>query len=94
MRTYEVAAVFRHESETYQKGLESVRGLIQRVGGQIQKEEDMGERVLAYPIQKATVGHYMIFYSQLDPQRVNELENYLKLDPSLLRFLVVRSEEG
>ncbi len=93
MRTYEVASVFRHGADIYQKGLESVRGQIQKAGGTIRKEEDLGERPLAYPIQKETIARYMIFHTDLDPARVSDLENGLKLETSLLRFLVILSEE-
>jgi small subunit ribosomal protein S6 len=93
MRTYELAALFRHEADIYQKGLEAVRNHIKKYGGTIVKEEDLGERALAYPIKKATSGHYMVFYSNFDPQQVDEFKKFLKLETSLLRFLMIKSEE-
>lgn len=93
MRTYEVATVFRHEADLYQKGLESVRGHIQKYGGTIRKEEELGEKTLAYPIQKETIARYMVFHTDLDPAQVSPFENDLKLESTLLRFLVIRSDE-
>lgn len=92
MKAYELAVVFRHEAELYKKGLETVREDVTRFGGLIEKEEDLGERVLAYPIKKETSGHYTVFQMKLDPAQVKEFDRHLRLDPNILKFLIIKPE--
>lgn len=93
MRKYELVVIFRHENETYLGGLDFVRAELQKFGGTIEKEEDMGDRLLAYPIKKQDSGHYTLFYVQLAPQKVDDMGKILKLQASVLKFLFVLADE-
>ena len=51
-----------------------------------------GKRTLAYPIKKREVGYYVVVQFQSDPRALAEFERAIKLDDSVLRFLVVVNE--
>ena len=92
MRTYEAMCVFRSEDDVFTRGKDVVREELVRLDGQIVKEEDMGQRVLAYPIKNANQAHYYYFVVEMTPEKAHQIEQALKLKTELLRFLMVRKE--
>ncbi|MCK7470828.1 MAG: 30S ribosomal protein S6 [Desulfomicrobium escambiense] len=48
------------------RGKESVAAELVKQGAQNVKEEDMGDRPLAYPIRKKAEGHYILFAMNFD----------------------------
>ena len=93
MRTYEAVCVFRPEDEAFNTGRDAVRTELQSLGATITKEDDMGRRTLAYPINKTSQGHYYLFVVEMDPASVQQTEDHLKLKVDMLRFLLVRQED-
>jgi|GEM_PF-171927 len=51
-----------------------------------------GKRTLAYPIKKKEVGYYVVAHFETDTQLLNEFERAIKLNESVLRYLVVINE--
>ena len=92
MRTYEAMCVLRVEEDAFQRGKEAVRGELTKLGGTIVKEEDMGQRTLAYPINDVYQGHYFYFVVQMDPEQARLVEHAVRLFDDLLRFMMVRQE--
>jgi small subunit ribosomal protein S6 len=62
--------------------------------GEVVKVEARGNRRLAYPIKKKQESHDIILYFQSPPQVLPEMERVLKLDEQVLRYLIVRTDEG
>ncbi|ADN02260.1 30S ribosomal protein S6 [Spirochaeta thermophila] len=90
VRTYELVCVFRSEQELYAQGKQKTVEVLSKHEAQIQKEEDMGERQLAYQIKKQTRGHYYVWVFNAKPEIISKLEHDLKYIPEVLRFLVTR----
>jgi small subunit ribosomal protein S6 len=93
VRTYEAVYVFRPEADLIEKGRQAIKEEYSRVGATVAREQDMGERQLAYVVDKQERGHYYLFVSEIDPDKVGELENSLKLRPELLKYLFVRKDD-
>lgn len=93
MRTYEAMCVFRPEDEVFREQKEAVTGELAKLNATVVKEEDMGVKTLAYPIDKVTQGHYYLFVVELEPAQVSEVERAVKLRTELLRLMIVRREE-
>jgi small subunit ribosomal protein S6 len=93
MRKYELVALFPSEEEIFRLGKEAVVAELAKEGAHDVKEEDMGDRLLAYPIKKRDRGHYVLFTMDFDPQKVTPAERSFKLNPNLLKYLFVRAEE-
>lgn len=92
MRTYEVTFIFRSEEDFFKKGLEFVKGEFARVGASVQKEEDMGNRTLAYPIKKQATGHYVMFTVDFPQDKVTESDKLFRLQAEILKFLFIVPE--
>jgi len=89
MRHYEVACVFRAEDEIFGRGKEIVKNELVGLGAILTGEEDMGQRMLAYPVKKETRGHYLVFMADMDPAKARLIEETLKLKTELLKVMVV-----
>lgn len=92
MRKYELVALFPSEEELFRQGKETVAAELAKQGARDVKEDDMGDRNLAYMIKKRTRGHYILFTMNLDPQKVVPAERAFKLNPNILKYLFVRAE--
>ena len=95
MRTYEL--VFIAQPGLDEEGLaslvETVKQTVTENGGEIIKEEMMGRRKLAYPINRYEEGHYILLHANLERPTLNELERRLKLSEDILRHIIVRLDE-
>lgn len=93
MRTYEAMCVFRAEDEIFKRGKDVVREELQKLGATIVKEEDMGQRSLAYPIQDAHQAHYFYYVAEMEPSKAHLTEDALRLKTELLRFMMIRRDD-
>ncbi|MEM5948194.1 30S ribosomal protein S6 [Spirochaetia bacterium 38H-sp] len=93
MRKYELVCVFRQEQDQYTQAKAKVSEHLSKVGAEIKKEEDMGERQLAYQIKKQSRGHYYLWLFTAAPDAIAKLEHELKYVDGILRFLVTRVED-
>jgi small subunit ribosomal protein S6 len=84
--------VFRTEDDVFTRGKDVVREELVKLDGKVLKEEDMGQRSLAYPINNANQAHYYYFVVDMDPDKAHQIEQALKLKTELLRFLMIRKE--
>jgi len=92
MRTYEAMCVFRADADAFARGKDAVRSQLEKLDAKIVKEEDMGQRTLAYPIQNENQGHYFYFVAEMEPEKAHEAPKAVELLEELLRFMVVRQE--
>ncbi len=92
MRQYELVVVLPSEEDAFHKGKEAVMADLTQFGAADIKEEDMGDRVLAYPVLKRERGHFVLYRLSLEPQSVTPLERAFKLNTSILKYLVVKVE--
>ncbi len=72
---------------------EAVGNLIEKQGGTVVKMEDIGTRTLAYPIQKRTEGHYVLFEVDGSGQEIAELERRMRVNDMIMRYITVRVDE-
>ncbi|GAB4366922.1 MAG: 30S ribosomal protein S6 [Spirochaetales bacterium] len=92
MRSYEVACVFHGDDAVFNRGKETVKEELTKLGARISGEEDLGQRTLAYPIKKETRGHYWIYSVEMDPPQAKQIEHALRLTSELLRVLVIKKD--
>ena len=67
---------------------------VKKLGGRIANSKPLGRRRLAYRILRQQEGHYQLLEFQLDPAQVSELKRLLRLNESVVRFLVLNREDG
>ncbi|MBI1987415.1 MAG: 30S ribosomal protein S6 [Nitrospinae bacterium] len=77
-----------------EEGINRVKDLITKNGGEITKVENWGKKRLAYPIRKNRFGHYVFLTFRGTPFLISELERYYKLNENVIRPLVVLVDEA
>lgn len=70
-----------------------VRGFINDLGASIKSEKVWEKRRLAYPIKKQGFGFYVTTEFEMGPEKIAELENRLRLEPQILRYLLITVED-
>lgn len=93
MTKYELVCLFKTKEDNYAKGLEAVKALLTEAGAEFLKEEDMGDRAVAYPIKKEDRAHYYFFNIKLDGSKIISLDEQFKLREELLKYLFVKSKK-
>lgn len=74
-----------------EKLVEKVKNIIEeRVGGRIEKVDRMGLRKFAYEIKKFSEGDYTVIYFKCDGQRLQELEEFYRVTPEIIRWQTFR----
>ncbi len=92
MKKYEFALVLQEltgKDESQAKKL--VEKLVVEVKGKITESKVLGNKPLAYPIKKQTIGWYGIFVVELPEEGVSKLDQLVKLEEKILRYLIVRA---
>lgn len=94
-RTYEVMYIVNPETEgeKIEKLNEAVGKLIEKEGGEVVRLDNVGIRTLAYPIQKKTEGHYVLFEVNGTGQEILELERRMRVNDLIMRYVTVRVDE-
>lgn len=70
-----------------------ITGFIQDIKGFIRHIEEPRRRALAYPINKFREAYFGWTQFFAHPAAVADLEKKLKLEPNIIRFLIVKAEE-
>lgn len=94
-RTYEVMYIVDPDtaSDKIAKLNEAVGKLIEKEGGTVVRLDDVGRRNLAYPINKKTEGHYVLFEIEGSGQEIAELERRMRVNDMIMRYITVRVDE-
>ena len=87
VRNYESMIVLNAKlsPDVIKEELVKVGKLITDNGGKIVETDDMGKRLLAYPIQKLTEGYYYINYFTMDADEVKVLDENYRIDEHIIR---------
>ena len=92
MNTYEMTYIMYPEQERFQKGKELLTQELKSCKAKVVKEDDLGERELAYKVKNETKGHYYYIEAEMDPAKITDLEKTLKLSSEILKYLFIRKE--
>lgn len=90
MRNYQLVLVLKTSlSEANRKKfLENIKTLLK--GAKFTKEEDLGEKTLAYKIKRETSGFYVNYLFELKDELSKDLEKKLMATDDVLRHLLLR----
>ena len=93
MNTYELTILFPESKEgadTKAAIVKMVEEVVKKNKGEINKMEEWGSKHLAYEIKKNTTAEYVHFVVALPPAAQKSLDNTLRLDETILRYMFVR----
>ncbi len=87
MRKYQLALVTKASDSVKKKVLDGVKEALK--DAKIEKQEDLGEKDLAYPLKKETKGAYSNFLFDTEALPVG-FEKRLYADENVLRFMLIK----
>ena len=92
MNKYELTLVLNPnlEEESCKAEFDKIQAEIVRFGGAVEKVDEWGRRRLAYEIEKLSEGIYYIVSFDGEASTPREVENRLRINENVLRFLIVR----
>lgn len=92
LRNYEFVCIFTQDmtEQAVRKSIEDYTKKVKDAGGEVTKTEFCGIRTFAYPIQKKKKGYYILLNLRLPSDFVKPFEQALKLDFTILRYLLVK----
>lgn len=95
MKHYELTYVVpvKFAGDELEKVQEKIRNIIKKEGGEIDYEEDLGKKKLAYQIQHNSQGFYIVNEFDLDPSKLSGIENKIVLTAEIIRHLVVAKDK-
>jgi small subunit ribosomal protein S6 len=95
MRTYEVVIIAQADLDenAFNALIEKVSGWITTAGGTVTKVDRWGKRHMAYRIRKQSEGQYVVFTVQMAPAYAVELEHNMRLQETIMRFMVTSVAE-
>ena len=95
MRHYEIMLLIHpDQSERARVMMDRYVGIIEGGDGQVHRNEDLGRRMLAYPIAKVQKAHYMLMNVECGQETLEELVGALHFSDAVLRHQVIRRDKA
>jgi len=92
MKTYEAVVIFTSDENPYREAREAVKKEFETAGIVITKEEEMGEKLLAYPVGKHDRGRYVLYTIEGSAEALKTASRTLKLRAEVLKHLITRQD--
>ena len=94
MRNYEGVFIISPELSTENaKGVVTqIQDLVSKNGGRVDGIQEWGKKRLAYKIKKRQEGNYVIMNFQMESAQSKKLDQALRKNDHLLRFLLVNKD--
>ena len=92
MRKYEVMYILKADLDDAARkdAMDKLAAIITDNGGKVENtDESMGLRDLAYPIKDQTKGYYVVLKADMDNVAINEFNRLVRINPVVLRHLIV-----
>ena len=95
MNKYEIMFIVRADidEKTSKDTVASFEKLLTGMKAKIVNNKDMGQKKLAYPINKQVRGNYYVFNVEATAEAVKEFDRKAKIDENILRHIIIREEE-
>ena len=95
MNKYEIMFIVRPDMEEAEikKTAEDMKKVLTDEKSTILEEKAMGQRELAYEINKFKTGYYYLFVVEANATAVKEFDRIVRINESLLRHLIVKVED-
>lgn len=96
VRVYEFCVLYppnlsQKEESTLLKEVES---LIEEQGGKQVSKDNWGKRGLAYTIKGNDEGVYVVYHYEIEPDKIREIDESLRITKNVLRHIVVKPPKG
>ncbi len=94
MRNYESVVIINSDlpSETSKGIVHQIQDFVSKNGGRVDSLQEWGKRRLAYKIKKRHEGNYVVINFQLETKHTQRLEQSLRMNDHVLRYLLVNKD--
>ena len=96
MKNYEIMFIVRPTlgEDEVKKVVKDFSSIITKNGGKVTKEENMGQRELAYEIKDFKSGYYFVFEVEAkDDKAIKEFDRLALINNDIVRHLITKVEE-
>lgn len=95
MNKYEITFIVKSDMEEAEikKTAEAMKKVLTDKNAKILEEKVMGQRELAYEINKMKTGYYFLYVVEADSDTVKEFNRVSGINENLLRHLIVKIED-
>ncbi len=95
MNKYEIMFIVRADidEKTGKDTVAAFEKVLTDMKAKIINTKDMGQKKLAYPINKQLRGNYYVLNVEASAAAVKEFDRKAKIDENILRHIVIREEE-
>jgi len=95
MTNYEIMFIVKAtmESDKIKKTIDNMKKIVTDGKGKIVETKEMGEKKLAYPINKELTGYYYVLKVEATSEIVHEFDRRASIDESVLRHLIIKLDE-
>ena len=96
MKNYEIMFIVRPtlSEDEVKKVVKDFSQIITKNGGKVTKEENMGQRELAYEIKDFKSGYYFVFeIESKDDKAIKEFDRLALINNDIVRHLITKVEE-
>ena len=95
MNKYEMMFIVKiaHDEATISATAENLKSVITGMNGEISDFKDLGQKKLAYPINKQITGNYFVINFTADNELVAELDRKARIDENVIRHMIIRLDE-
>ena len=77
------------EDSQVEQTASAIQSNLKSTGGEITETDNWGRKRLAYPIDNAKSGYYLITRFTAPPTTIKEFERTLKLDENVIRYMTI-----
>lgn len=95
MNKYELTLVLdgKAGAAAKKKATETLEKILGILKGSIKESKEWGVKELAYQIDKSKTGAYLFFEIELDPKGAKALNEKLRTDADIIRYLLINKEK-
>lgn len=95
MNKYEIMFIVRPDMEEAEikKTAEEMKKVLTDKKANVLEDKPMGQRELAYEIDKFKTGYYYLYVVEASVDAIKEFDRVARINESLLRHLVVKVED-
>ena len=72
---------------------DNLKNVITSMKGEITEEKELGQKKLAYAINKEITGFYFVVNFNANSEIVNELDRKARIDENVIRHMIIRLDE-
>ena len=95
MNKYEIMFIVKTtiDEKTAKESANNLKSIITDMKGKVNDFKEVGQKELAYPIEKEISGFYYVLTCEASAATVAEFDRKARIDENILRHLIIKKDE-